>query len=201
VSSSRAFYGKATGTTAGTVAAGNDNRFAADAPVDHGFLGWTFPTVNAVGSTAIPTAGVLYLQRIRRVATGTVTNIVIYVGTAGNTLTAGQCGAALYTAAGVRLGQTADQATAWASTGLKTMAISGGPVAVTAGDLYVGLWFNGTTGPALTRGGTFAGAMSNAGQTAPNFSHASADSGVTTTAPNPFGVQSSSANQWWVAIS
>lgn len=184
------------GTSGGsTVSAG-----AFQLPADRGYSAWTQPITVMGGSTVVPTAGLLNLRRIRRVPAGPVTNIVTYVSGAGVTLTSGQCFAALYTSAGVPVGQTADQSVAWVSTGLKTMALVGGPYSLVAGDYYVGFWFNGTTGPSLPRSGTINQILTNAGLSAPDFDSASANAGVTTTAPNPFGTQTPVVYEWWFAL-
>lgn len=169
-------------------------------PTDRGYLAWTQPINVMGGSTAMPTAGLLMLRRIRRVPAGPVTNIVTYVSGAGATLTSGQCFCALFTSAGVLVGQTADQSVAWVTTGLKTMALAGGPFSVAAGDYYVGCWFNGTTGPSLPRSGTINANLTNAGLVAPDFDSASANASVTTTAPNPFTTQTSVVYEWWFAL-
>lgn len=170
-------------------------------PSDNGFKAWTAPLYMPVGSTVLSTAGTLFLRRIKRVPATSITNIVAYVAVAGSSLTAGQCFAALFTAAGALVGQSADQAAAWASTGLKTMALTSGPYNVAAGDYYVGVWFNGTTGPTLLRGAAIASGLTNAGLVAPNLSACTADTGLTTTAPNPFGAQSGTGAEFWYALS
>lgn len=169
-------------------------------PSERGYIAWTQPIYALTGGSALPTAGTLYLRRIRRVPAGAVTSIVTFVNTAGATLTAGQCFAALFTAAGTLIGQTADQATAWGSTGAKSMPLSGGPYSHGGGDLYVGAWFNGTTGPALIRSGSVTGALTNIGLSAPNLECASANTGLTTTAPATFGTQTSAVFEWWFAL-
>lgn len=185
--SARAFYGGRSG-------------YDAQIPADRGLLAWTQPPHALAGGTAIPTAGLLYLRRVRRVPAGPVTSIVTHLTTLGVGLTAGQCFAALYTAGGTLIAQTADQATAWASAGLKVMTLTGGPYTVDAGDYYVGFWFNGTTGPAPVRSASISALLTNVGLTAPNLETASANPGVTTTAPASLGAQTSQAIEWWFAL-
>lgn len=168
-------------------------------PADHGLLAWTFPPDVGPNATALTPAGVLFLRRVRRVPAGPVTGAAIMVTTAGSTLTAGQCFAAVYTAAGVLVGTSADQSVAWASTGLKLMPLAGGPFTVVAGDMYVGVWYNGTTGPTLARAGLNA-PYTNANLSAPNLIAATSTTGLTTTAPDPFGAQSAGANSFWAAV-
>lgn len=173
-------------------------------PKDHGLIAWSAPLDYARDTSLLSVeagAGNLRLSMVRRVPAATVTNLHVAVVTAGATLTSGQCFAALYSRAGALLGVTATQHTAWQSTGIKTMALTA-PVAVPAGDYYVGLWYNGTTAPALARSGL--GAVSGQatfGQVSGNFTAANADSGLTTTAPATLGTQSASLLHWWVALS
>jgi hypothetical protein len=184
--------------------AGNDITGAQDpsAPADRGYKAWSMPVYSVRSAFAVATAGRLNVVRLRRVPAGTITNVVLGVTTAGSSLTAGQCFAALFTAAGVLVGQTADQAAAWVSAGTKIMPLAGGPYSVAAGDYYVGFWFNGTTGPAFTIGGQASSAdLTNAGLSAPNLDSALADAGLTTTAPATFGAQTSYVIYWWAAVS
>ncbi len=181
------------------------DQIPSDVPSDRGYLAWSLPMSSASNFdllSAVATAGRLALIRVRRVPAAAITNIVIGVPVAGATLTAGQCGAALYDTAGNRLGVTGDQSTAWQSTGVKVMPISGGPVTnPSVRDLYVGLWWNGTTAPRLMRGTGADAAITNAGTTSPNLVAAISDSGITTTPPNPFVSQTAAYAHWWVALS
>ncbi|MEU8334806.1 hypothetical protein [Micromonospora tulbaghiae] len=169
-------------------------------PADRGYLAWTQPPYALSAGSVPTTAGTLYLRRLRRVPAGQATSIITHVVTAGTTLTTGQCFAALFTAAGALVAQTADQSTAWASTGLKTMTLAGGPYPLTAGDYYVGIWFNGTTGPSIIRSASISTVLTNAGLTAGNYEAASANTGLTTTAPASVGTQTAQVFEWWFAL-
>lgn len=166
---------------------------------DHGFIAWTYDgSVAGASSTPLTTAGTLYVMKLHVPVAASVTNIITYLTTAGIVLTSGQCFAALYQN-GTLLGTTADQATNWASTGSKIMAISGGPVAVGAGDVQVALWFNGTTGPAPVRSnGT---SLANLGLTAAAARFATANTGVTTTAPGTLATTAALSVAYWAALS
>lgn len=168
-------------------------------PPDQNLIAWSFdPAIANTSSTPLATAGTLYVMKVHVPASGTVTNIVTCLTTAGGTLTSGQCFGALYQA-GALLGQTADQAAAWASTGLKTAAIAGGAVAIAQGDAYIAFWFNGTTGPAFNRGnGT---AAINAGLSAATSRFGTADTGKTTTAPGTLGTIAALSVAYWTALS
>jgi hypothetical protein len=75
----------------------------------------------------------------------------VYVVTAGSSLTSGQNFAALYDSSKNLVGITADQATAWGTTGEKVMALTT-PYVVTAPGLFKGaMWSVGTTPPAFAR--------------------------------------------------
>lgn len=168
-------------------------------PADHGWKAWNYDILYAVAGSTGPTAGRIEVVKIRLPAPAPITNVLLYANTGGSGLTAGQCFAALHTAAGAKIAQTADQATAWATAGLKTMALSGGPYSRAAGDYYVVFWFNGTTSPAWIR--INAGVGINANLSASNFRWATADTGITTTGPSSLGTQSAQGNPWWVGLS
>lgn len=191
------------GTAAGTLAAGDDSRFASvpAIPADRGFLAWSYPPFAVAGSTALPVAGTLYLTRIRRTPPGPITNIHVCMAGVGVTLTTGQCFASLFTAAGAKIDASVDQAANWVGAiGLKTMALAGGAYTHTGGDLYAGVWFNGTTGPTLMRLGQLAG-MTNVGLATPNLQSATANTGLTTTQPGNLTSQASVAFEYWMALS
>lgn len=168
-------------------------------PGDRGYIAWTQPTYTLVQGTAMPTAGLLMLRRLRRVPAASVTNIVTYLTAGGSSLTSGQCFAALYRSDATLVATTVDQAAAWATSGAKTMQLSGGPFSLTGGDYYIGAWYNGTTGPTIVRSGTLNANLSNIGLGS-GYEAASADTGRTTTAPDPFGAQTPVVYEWWFAL-
>ncbi len=199
-------FGQATGTSSGTVAAGDDPRLRRFdwSAADHNLLGWSCDPAIVNSQTVLSTAGRSEFARLHLPVAAPVTNVLLYVGTAGATLTAGQCFAALHGPTGTLIGQTADQAAAWASTGVKTMALAGGPYALAAADYIVEFWFNGTTGPAIGRavgGGVGNAAFLNVGLASPSLRCGTANTGLTTTAPGTLGTQTASTNPWWVALS
>lgn len=169
-------------------------------PADYGLISSNFSLDMVSGSnTPLGTAGTMYVFRLHIPVATSITNIIAYVSTAGGTLTSGQCFGALYQN-GTLLGQTADQSTAWASINVKTMAITGGPVAVAAGDIYVALWFNGTTGPAFYRSGGTGGFM-NLGLASTVSKYGTANTSITTTAPGTLGTISQAGVGYWVGVS
>lgn len=167
---------------------------------DHGLVGWTFDTTGVQAGTVQPTAGLAQVARVRAQGS-TITNILLHFTSGGSALTSGQCFAALYTDAGALLAASADQATAWAGGGLKTCALTA-PQAVTSGAWYRVLWwFNGTTGPTISRGVNSSSAIVNAGMTAPTLRYSTANTGLTTTPPANIGTQTGGATAWWVGVS
>jgi hypothetical protein len=141
--------------------------------------------------------------RIRATA-ALVTNINLHVVTAGATLTANQCLAALYTDAGVLLSATGNQATAWQSTGMKVCALSAAQ-AVTPGQWYRAAFYaNGTTLPTFARGssvGAVGSDLVNYGLSAPTLRFSTADTGRTTTMPGTLGSQTAAPIAWWAGLS
>lgn len=102
-------------------------------PSDNGLLGWCYdPLLNPSAGFA-QTTSTIYMIKIKASITATVGNLLVVVIGAGVTFTSSS--AALYSNAGVKLGETASMNTLWASTGLKTCPLSVG-VAVTAGTYY-----------------------------------------------------------------
>lgn len=173
------------------------------APIDHGSAGWTFDPADAQGGTILPTAGRLEVVRVR--ATGPlITNINLHVTVAGSTLTANQCLAALFTDAGTLLSATGNQATAWQSTGMKTMVLSAAQ-AVTPGQFYrIGFYANGTTLPTFARGaavGAVGSDLINYGLSAPGLRFSTANTGLTTAMPGTLGAQTAAPVAWWAGLS
>lgn len=172
-------------------------------PADHNLITWAFDPGTSITSgpasgTSPNIAGTVNLIELIIPSAATVTNIIMMLSTAGATLTAGQCFAALYDSSGNLLGQTADQATNWTTTGTKTMALTT-PVAVSAGKVYVAVWANGTTLPLFGRGDN--NSVVNAGLSSATARFATANTGVTTTAPNPLGAKTISSTAYWAALS
>lgn len=168
-------------------------------PADHGLLAWSYDIAVCSSGTIIPTAGLLQLVKLKLDQAALITNLVMHMTAAGVTLTAGQNFAALYSSAGALLSVTADQSTAWQSSGLKSMALAV-PQTVPAGDVYVGFWSNGSTLPTPSRSNLGHSAAGNVGLSAPNLRFATANTGLTTTAPPTFGAQTALFTGWWVAV-
>jgi hypothetical protein len=171
-----------------------DNAPLAFFPLDHGLISWDFDPTYGTSTYTLATAGTLYAAQVK-VNPGVITNVVYEVTTAGGTLTSGQCFAGIYQN-GNLLGSSADQATAWASTGLKTTALAS-PVTVQQGVIYVTFSFNGTTGPTLAA----ASARGNRGLAGTASRYATGATGATTALPAAFGTVAALAASPWVAVS
>lgn len=168
-------------------------------PAGYGLKAWTVDPVNCVvGSAALGTSGLLHVQRMYLPA-GTMTNVCL-ITAAGQTAT--NFFVALYDSAGVLLSQSANVAsslTAAAGAGYKTLAL-GAPQVVLAGAYYVGMWFQGGTCPPLYQVQNDANVVGGA-LVAPNVRSGTSTTGLTTTAPTPFGAQTKIANLWWIGVS
>lgn len=160
-------------------------------PGQAGMLGWTYDPATAVGSSAaVPTSGTLYGARLWLPVAASVTNIIMQVGAIGATLTTGQSFAALYNAAGTLIGVTADQSTAWTTTGSKTMPLVGGPFSLAAGYYDVCFWSVGTTPPKFVCSAS--GSFVNMGLSGSASRFFTAQTGLTTSAPTPRGTKAAS---------
>lgn len=169
---------------------------------DSGLAGWTFdPQNRADNATLLPSAGLMKVVRIRALSS-VITNILLHFTVGGSSLS--NCYAALYNDAGALLGAgavTADQSTAWQSSGLKTCALNT-PQAVTRGDIYrIGFWWNGTTAPTASRGSNAGSTIINVGQSASTARFATANSGLTNSAPSNLSGLAGDGTAWWVGIS
>lgn len=122
-----------------------DNQFG---PGDHGLIAWSDPASHA-NDIGQPTAGGVRMIRLTVKRATTISTIWSVITVAGATLTASQNFAGLYTASGTRVGVTADQSSAWLSTGPKSMALTVA-YAAAAGDYYVAILSNGTTTPTFS---------------------------------------------------
>lgn len=169
-------------------------------PADHNYLTWTYDPAVSLAGTTVPAGGVLHLIKLKLDQAALVSNIIINLTSAGTTLTSGQNFALLYSSGGTLLGSTATQHTAWQSGGVKTMALVT-PVTVPAGYVYGGFYTVGSVLPTISRGQVTTANGGNAGLSAPNLRHATADTGLTDTPPATFGAQTAGATAWWMALS
>ena len=175
--------------------------------VDQSLLAWNYdgPSGATGGTTALTPAGTMFTVAVKVPSAITVTNIVMQLSANGSVLTSGQCFAALYRgAAGSLVAATADQATAWGAGAPKalTMALAGGPFAVAAGIVYVGFWYNGTTGPSFFRTNSTT-TLFNIGLADAASRFGTANTALTTTAPGTLGTITATGSlaAIWVGLS
>jgi hypothetical protein len=121
---------------------------------DFGYECETFPSYACAAGTILTTAGSVFGSALIVRRKVTITNLVANVTVAGATLTAGDCWGLLYGSDGTLLGQSADQATPWATAGLSTMALaaaSTGSLTLTPGLYWGAVVATGTTLPTFSR--------------------------------------------------
>src|SRR5580692_9639706 len=90
------------------------------------------------------------------------TGFRLYMTANGNTLTSAENWGYLYNSAGTFIAATADQTTPWTSgsTGANLDANwASGPFTVSGAFCWIGLVYNGTTGPAFLRGSNLTAAL------------------------------------------
>jgi len=139
------------GTTANTLAAGNDSRFnpAEYLPADHGFQAWAYDPARCSSTNTLVTAGVLNMVRVKLANAGTLSKFYLYVAAAGANIA--NCFVGLYDSSGVRQATTADQSSNWTSTGVKSISFSVN-YAAAAGFYWLGILVGtATTAPAFAR--------------------------------------------------
>lgn len=171
---------------------------------DAGMLAWNFDPGNCVSATALTAGGAVNLIRVNIRAAISVANVVIGVTTAGSSLTSGQNFVGLYNSSGTLIGTSADQSVPWATNGVKTAALSGGPFNLAAGTfVWVALMCN-TAGsaPTIMRGASLNTTTANAGFTAATARSATNGTG-TTALPGSVTPASNvlAALVWWAALS
>lgn len=167
----------------------------------HGLAAWCYDPALAVNSTEV-SGGVLYLVRVNIAVNVSVTKIYWWVGNTGSGAVSGQNFAALYASDGTLMA-SAGVDSSLSPAGLKTATISS--QALTAGSFYwVGLLFNASVPPTLTRGSGWTGVegAANIGLTAATMRFAKNGTGRTTL-PSPLVPAINTGTDFagpWVAI-
>lgn len=172
------------------------------APQLNGLLGWAFDPVNGLGTNV--SSNVIVATRVLIPSKCTPGNLLAYVNVAGSSLTSGQNLGGLWKADGTLVATTADQTTAWQSTGLKTMSISAtngqSLTNLAAGIYFVGFLSNGTTRPQFF--GTNPGVISNAGLSGSGLSARAAYSSTgATSLPTTLTLTGGTTQQIWAGVS
>lgn len=166
-------------------------------PQDHGLTAWTYDPAMGASGTILATAGTVNFARIHIPFGGPISNIWVLLTSAGTTLTASQCFAGLYNTAGTLLASTADQSTAWGTSGTKSMALTGAPITVTPADYLVGFFANGTILPTFLRA---VSQNANINLSNANSRFGTASAGNTTVMPSAIGTLAAASNAWWVGL-
>jgi hypothetical protein len=176
-------------------------------PTYFSYLGWTFDPHTTAGAGA-PTAGAVYYSRVPIAASGTISNVLIDMVVASTAENA-NCFAAVFNAAGTRLGLSADISVSLRTTGLKTVPVvldGGQSLAVTRGDFVYVAQLVGTAGatPSQPRRSTsaFNTTAPNQGAAAALYRAAQAGAGLSAI-PTTVTVASwtSSSNFYWAGVS
>src|ERR1044072_4778056 len=167
----------------------------------HGLAAWCYAPALAVNSTEMSN-GVLYLVRVDLYANVNATKIYCWVGNNGSSPVAGQNLVGLYSSTGTLLA-SANVDSAISSAGLKTTTITS--QSLTAGSFYwVGLLFNASVPPTLTRGSGWTGVegAANVGLTAATLRFAKNGTGRTAL-PSPLVPSINAGTDFagpWVAV-
>lgn len=141
------------GTVTGSLAV-TGNALGVDTPTVHGAAAWCYDPALAVNSTEM-SVGVVYLVRVDFAADVDVTRVYWWVGNGGSGAAAGRNQVGLYAPSGTRLASTVVDADI-PSTGLKTTVLPAQSLA--AGSwCWVGMVFNASVPPTLTRASGWSG--------------------------------------------
>jgi hypothetical protein len=169
---------------------------------DLNYDAWAYDLHAASVTSILGTAGSVYGSQIIVRNTFTPTNMVYHITTAGSTLTANNCWALLFSNAGTLIGQSANQATLWATAGLQTMPFTTtSPGTLAPGKYWTAVVATGTTLP------TFAAAASplllcNNGTTGATTRFGIMATSVTTTPATitPSSITPTAALTLWAAL-
>lgn len=147
-------------------------------PSDQNLKAWSYDPGLQTSSTTL-TSGLVYLIRMPLAQPQWITNILIEVMAAGTGLTSGQNFVGLYSSGGTLIATSADQTSAWGSTGLKSAALTGAPYYEQGGFVYAAVLSTGTTPITVGRATVQGSATVNAGLTAAASRYATGPSGQT----------------------
>lgn len=177
-------------------------------PQHHGVFGWNYDPALSGGSS-VPLAGALFLVRVPVPEIITIGGVAILVGTGGTGATAlANCFLGVYNTAGTRLGASADQSAAWATSGFKSAAVTvdggqslsvGGPGVYVFAGILVGT--QSTTNLSLGRLSNTTTAFLNANLSATTARWASNGSGQTALPTSvTMGSNTTNGNGFWVGL-
>jgi hypothetical protein len=190
----------ATAGTAGTFARGDHAHPSYNPlPGDQGFLAWNYDIAMAGSGSQLTASGTILVAKLNVPVATLVTYINLWVQAVGATLTSGQSKVALYDSSKnlVSGSTSADQSTAWTSTGLKAIAL-GTPASLAPGTYYIAMWSVGSTMPAFRSVANVSSV--NANLLAADSRWATANTSITTTAPSSLGAFTAVALSPWVGL-
>ncbi|MGW2169145.1 hypothetical protein ACWC1C_01280 [Streptomyces sp. NPDC001705] len=170
---------------------------------DHGFLAWNYD-VNSAALTSALTSGTLYMARLNIRSAITAATLHYTVTTAGSGLTAGQNFVGLYDSAGSRVAVSADQTSAWGSSGFMSTAFTAS-VPLSVGSYYAAWVCVGTTPITIARSAAVSSGALNAGLTPATFRYSTGGTGLTGLTALPtsitMGDRGFGATSIWCALS
>lgn len=167
-------------------------------PADYGYLAWSIDPILTTGVVGNG-ASLLIGSSVKCDVSGTATAVTFNVTIAGSGFTANRNYVGMYSPAGALIAQTADLASTWASTGVKTVSFASS-AAVTPGVYFVGFICTATSGVQLTAMGTTTGLV-NAGRTALGYRGGYHTTNAYTALPATRPTPNSSVNGPWFGIS
>lgn len=171
------------------------------------YLAWTFPTQICSAASQISNSTLLMRVNVRQQVS--VSNVSIAIsGATGGGLTTNQNFLGLYAGqtvgtftAGTRVAISADQTSAFQTSGIITAALVGGPYTLPAAFYWVAILSNGGTLPSLARAPAITNAITNYGMTAANSAAASTSGGTILPLSFTPSALSQNNNYYWAAIS
>lgn len=113
-------------------------------PNDHGFVAWAYDPAQLSNNSTFTTQVMKLVKLPKLPVATTISTLWVHVGVGGTAVTAGQSFLGLYNTSGTLLAQTADLSVSFATSGLKSGALTV-PYAAGAEHYYVGILANATT--------------------------------------------------------
>lgn len=165
-------------------------------PALHGLKVWNFDPCLSSGNQRAATAGTLVVFSVWVPKAMTITNLHTIFTAVGS----GNTYMALYSGAGALLSQSPATNSASGSAGIRTFVLNT-PQAVTAGRHYIALWATSTSPSFMRTTGGFGTYDVNVNLAAGTFRCATANTGLTTTAPSTIGTMTAMTELWWVGAS
>jgi hypothetical protein len=170
----------------------------------NGFKAWTFDPAFIGSAKQINSVGTMYIARFVATEDASISTVSICVSSAGTT---SSCWAALYSAAGSLLQQSSSSVDT-TTTGLKAFSLAS-PESITAGTIYyAAVWATAGSGQAPSLLATANAVVGGSGQfsssvglSSPNFRSATANTGLTSTAPSTIGTMASVDPLIWFGLS